>query len=110
MDFTGETDLTALIGREFLINGKTFAVADRYCPKESRGTGIVWAEPEWTATRGWPTGGPVHVGLKKVSTSNARSNQGATITLVEEGPVHGPFKVRIAFREPRESSLNRTSR
>ena len=99
IDFTEEVDLSALAGREFLINGVTFAVNDRGGHHRTRGNSLIWAAPQWTASMGWTVGSTIWVGLKAPPSSMAQAAPAAAVTRTGEGPVHGPFDVRVAFSE-----------
>ena len=99
VDFTEEVDLSALAGREFLINGVTFAVNDRSGHHRTRGNSLIWAAPQWTASMGWTVGSTIWAGLKAPPASTAQTAPTATVTRTGEGPVHGPFDVRVAFSE-----------
>ena len=99
VDFTEEVDLSALAGREFVINGVTFAVNDRSGNHSTRGNSLVWAAPQWTASMGWTVGSTIWVGLKTPPASTAQTAPAAAVTRTGEGPVHGPFDVRVAFSE-----------
>ena len=48
---------------------------------------------------GWTVGSTIWVGLKAPSSSTARAAPAATVTRTAEGPVHGPFAVRVTFSE-----------
>ena len=97
--FTERVDITPLLNRTFVINGKSYAVVDRYFPRGTTGRHIVWAEPAWTAADGWTVGAAVWAGLESTSAGMARAAPTVTVTRTGEGPVHGPFDVRIAFNE-----------
>ena len=60
---TEEVDLSALAGREFLINGVTFAVTTGAVPTAHGATASSGA-PQWTASMGWTVGSTIWVGLK----------------------------------------------
>ena len=99
MEFEGETDLTALAGRAFIINGKTFWMSGASIPGGiANAQAIVWPEPEWTSAGGWPLGSTVWVGLK-VGTSRSRAVPRTTVTRDGNGPVHGPFGIAVTFSE-----------
>ena len=99
VDFTEEVDLSALADQEFLINGVTFAVNDRSGHHRTRGNSLIWAAPQWTASMGWTVGSTIWVGLKAPPSSTAQTAPTATVTRTGQGPVHGPFDVRVAFSE-----------
>ena len=99
MEFEGETDLTALAGRAFIINGKTFWMSGASIPGGiANAQAIVWPEPEWTSAGGWPLGSTVWVGLQ-VGTSRSRAVPRTTVTRDGNGPVHGPFGIAVTFSE-----------
>ena len=99
MEFEGETDLTALADRAFIINGKTFWMSGASIPGGiANAQAIVWPEPEWTSAGGWPLGSTVWVGLK-VGTSRSRAVPRTTVTRDGNGPVHGPFGIAVTFSE-----------
>ena len=99
MEFEGETDLTALAGRAFIINGKTFWMSGASIPGGiANAQAIVWPEPEWTSAGGWPLGSTVWVGLQ-VGTSRSRVVPRTTVTRDGNGPVHGPFGIAVTFSE-----------
>ena len=98
--FTEEdTDIRPFLGREFIVNGKMYAVNDRHFPTGTTGQRIVWAEPEWTAAHGWAVDSTIWMGLEKAGSSGAQAPPTVTVTRTGEGPVHGPFDIRIAFNE-----------
>ena len=99
VDFTEEVDLSALAGREFVINGVTFAVNDRSGHHRTRGNSLIWAAPQWTASMGWTVGSTIWVGIKTPPASTAQTAPTATVTRTGDGPVHGPFDVRVAFSD-----------
>ena len=99
MEFEGETDLTALAGRAFIINGKTFWMSGASIPGGiANAQAIVWPEPEWTSAGGWTLGSTVWVGLQ-VGTSRSRAVPRTTVTRDGNGPVHGPFGIAVTFSE-----------
>ena len=99
MEFEGETDLTALADRAFIINGKTFWMSGASIPGGiANAQAIVWPEPEWTSAGGWTLGSTVWVGLK-VGTSRSRAVPRTTVTRDGNGPVHGPFGIAVTFSE-----------
>ena len=99
MEFEGETDLTALADRAFIINGKTFWMSGASIPGGiANAQAIVWPEPEWTSAGGWTLGSTVWVGLK-VGTSRSRVVPRTTVTRDGNGPVHGPFGIAVTFSE-----------
>ena len=99
MEFEGETDLTALADRAFIINGKTFWMSGaRILGGIANAQAIVWPEPEWTSAGGWPLGSTVWVGLQ-VGTSRSRAVPRTTVTRDGSGPVHGPFGIEVTFGE-----------
>ena len=99
IDFTEEVDLSALAGREFVINGVTFAVNDRSGHHRTRGNSLIWAAPQWTASMGWTVDSTIWVGLKAPPSSTAQAAPAAAVTRTGERPVHGPFEVRFTFSE-----------
>ncbi len=48
---------------------------------------------------GWTVDSTIWVGLKAPPSSTAQTAPTATVTRTGEGPVHGPFDVRVAFSE-----------
>ena len=100
MEFEGETDLTALADRAFIINGKTFWMSGASIPGGiANAQAIVWPEPEWTSAGGWPLGSTVWVGLQARGTSSSHSTPRTTVTRDGSGPVHGPFGIAVTFSE-----------
>ena len=102
MEFDGESDLTALAGRAFIINGKTFWMAGaRIDGSIDAARAITWPEPAWTSAGGWTVGSTVWIGLKAsgTTTSNSRASPRTTVTRDGSGPVHGPFGIDVAFSE-----------
>ena len=100
MEFEGEADLTALAGRAFIINGKTFWMSGASIPGGiANAQAIVWPEPEWTSAGGWPLGSTVWVGLQARGTSSSHSTPRTTVTRDGSGPVHGPFGIAVTFSE-----------
>ena len=100
MEFEGEADLTALAGRAFIINGKTFWMSGALILGGiANAEAIMWPEPEWTSEGGWTVGSTVWVGLKVRGTSSLRSTPRTTVTRDGSGPVHGPFGIAVTFSE-----------
>ena len=101
LEFEQQEDITPLLDRTFILNGREFAVADRREPRGARTTTdrIVWEAKDWNSVTGWPVGSTVWVALQAQTGIAAQSAPQAWIVRADDGPVHGEFGVRLGFSE-----------
>ena len=99
IDFTEEVDISALLNRELIIDGRKYPFSHRYSPRGNRARTIGWSAPRLTATTGWTVGSRIWLGLGNPPTSRVVAAPTVSVTRIEEGPIHGPFEVRFEFSE-----------
>ncbi|WP_419945800.1 choice-of-anchor R domain-containing protein [Candidatus Poriferisodalis sp.] len=83
IEFNQQQDITPLLDRTFVLNGREFAVADRIAPRGSDTTSdrIVWQAEDWNSITGWPVDATVWVALQAQNTAPqtaAEPNSAAT--------------------------------
>ena len=83
IEFNQQQDITPLLDRTFVLNGREFAVADRIAPRGSDTTSdrIVWQAEDWNSVTGWPVDATVWVALQAQNTATqtaAEPNSAAT--------------------------------